>query len=295
MATSRRNNRALNRVLRDSLRARPRSEPPPQEEPSAPRAAAYTLCADIPECYNDSYVRAIPKDPQNTFVYWELPKDQAIGSLFADKGTAHVRNDEAVRIGEQLNENQRRRQADNSHRESNVYQQDNRQNDYHNVNTDYCQINWDDGNHYSFNDHNQPGDNGNHYNFDGGGRQHHPCADNYHRVNWDNGKYYCFNDRNRQQHHHQDDYNNVNWSDGEAVYQYLRRHQENICRINRNENGDYVPHRHSDDGSAFSEMLAALIDRCNRYIADYRQSGGATLARAISSGLLCGIGEEPQT
>jgi len=301
MATSRRNNRALNRVLRDSLRARPRSEPP-QEDPSAPRAAAYKLCADIPECYNDSYVRAIPKDPQNTFVYWELPKDQANSSLFADKGTAHVKNDEAVRIGQQLNENHRQRQADN------------RQNDYHHANTDYCQINWNDGNQYSFDGGNQQHyqnadnnyhqvnwDNGNHYNFDGGNQQHHPCADNYHQVNWDDGNFYCFDDGGRQQHHNQDNSHDVNWNNSddyrrrEEAYKYIRGRQDNIYQLNLNDGGNYAPYRHSDDGSAFSEMLAALIDRCKRYIADYSQSDVATLARAISSGLLRGVGEEPRT
>ena len=340
MSISRRNNRALNRVLRDSLRARERSEPAPKAEAPKPAAPAYTLCADIPECYNDSYVRAIPKDPQNTFVYWELPKSEADGSLFADKGTAHVGNAEAVRIGEQLNEKQRQRQAENGGREDNARKQESRQDNYRYADTDYGRINWDNGNHYSFdgggqqyyhcadnyhqvnwdngnhysfggggqqhwhcadNYHQVNWDNGNHYSFDGGGQQHWHCADNYHQVNWDNGNRYRFDGGGQQHCHNADNYHQINWDDGCGQINWsgdgnrrLLRYRDGIYRFILN-NGGGGPRRDGGDGSAFSKMLSALIERCNRYIADYSRCGSDTLARAMSSGLLCGTSGEALT
>ncbi len=332
MSISRRNNRALNRVLRDSLRARPRSEPPPQEA-KASRTPAYTLCADIPESYNDSYVRAIPKDPQNTFVYWELPKDQTDTSLFADKGTAHVGNDEAVRIGEQLNEKQRQRLTNACNNENSGNRQDDGHANHHHVNTDYRRVYWDDGSRYYFNADNQchkvddyrltNWDNGNRYDFNGGNQRHFHNVDDYRQVNRDNGNRYDF-DNNGQQHNHNadarhqvngenryrpnDDLDNVyqhlrrhlasiyqlNWNDGERYddgHQLQQQRQDDVYRLIRNDLGDYAPRRR-DDGDAFSEMLSALIERCNRYIADYRQSESSPLARAISSGLLRNVREE---
>jgi len=305
MSISRRNNRALNRVLRDSLRTRPQPEPPPEESAKAD-TPAYTLSTDIPDSYNDSYVKAIPKDPQNTFVYWELPKGQAEGSLFADRGTAHVGHDEAVRIGQQLNENQRRRQAD----------------EHRNEEGGYHQINWDNGNHYNFDDGNQQhhrgvdnyrqDDTGNRQtNWDDGSRQHHHGVDNYRQINWDDGNQYRQDDGRRHQHHHYADnryiwndgnqyrlediyqqlnnLNQYNWSDGDRyrideIRQHFHNNADGIYQLNWNDGGDYAA-RHND-GAAFSEMLEALIARCNRYIADYRQSGSSPPAYAISSGLL---------
>jgi len=309
MSTSRRNNRALNRVLRESLRSHQRSEAAPQE----PDAPAYTLSTDIPESYNDSYVRAIPQDPQNTFVYWELPKGQAEGSLFADKGTAHVENNEAVRIGEQLSESQRRRLADSRRDEDNGHRQDN-----------YGQANWDNGNQYGFAGGNQQyhhgidnyhqvnidnyrqvdWDSGNQYNFDGGNQQHHHGIDNYHQVNidnyhqinWDNGNQYRIDDI----YQHLRAADQYNWNDGEQyrrdeAYQHFHHLQDAVYRLNCNDGGGNYAAFRGDGNIAFSEMLSALIARCNQYIADYRQSGSGTLARALSSGLLCGISEEPRT
>ncbi|MCL2218369.1 MAG: DUF4912 domain-containing protein [Chitinispirillia bacterium] len=63
---------------------------------------AYTLPSDIPKNYDDTYVRAIPKDPQSAFVYWERPKEVTRECVFPDKGTAHVGNDEAGRVYHQL-------------------------------------------------------------------------------------------------------------------------------------------------------------------------------------------------
>jgi len=270
MSISRRNNRALNRVLRDSLRARPRSEPPENTTPCAP---AYTLSTDIPDSYNDSYVNAIPKDPQNTFVYWEMPAGQPDGSLFADKGTAHVGNDEAVRIGQQLNEKQRQRQADNPGCENGGYQQEYRQNHYH-------QVNWDNGSQYNFGEDNQQ----HHHNAD---KQYTRNNDNQYRLD-DAYQYLC--------RRHQDDTYNINWDDGN---QYCRNdghknhdhYQNDIYQLIWNDGGNNAPRSRSDD-AAFSEMLENFIARCNKHIADYRHCGESPLARALSSGLLSSAGKE---
>ncbi len=318
MSISRRNNRALNRVLRNSLRAHPNSGEPPPQETAAPAEPAYTLCADIPESYNDSYVRAIPKDPQSSFVYWEMP---AAGgddrSLYADKGTAHVGNDEAVRIGQQLSEKQKQRQAESRGCGDHIdidYKQYHRLYDYNQINTDYSQINWDNGNNYNFNGGNQQHhnnvdncqenshgyrqvnwNNGNNYNFDGGNQQHHHNVDNYQegdygyrQINWDNGNRYSFDDI-YQHIHHRHVNNQYERDDG-----YQSNNANDIYRLIWNNCGDYAPYRREDDDAAFSEMLSALIDRCNRHIADYRQSGNAPSWRALSSGLLCCASEEPR-
>jgi hypothetical protein len=291
MSISRRNNRALNRVLRDSLRAHTRTEPPPEPEPKTP---AYTLSTDIPDSYNDSYVKAIPKDPQSAFVYWELPKERMEGSLFADKGTAHVGNDEAVRIGEQLNVSQK---ADNC---TDHNRNESHQNGYH-------QVNWDNGNRFNFDDtfrppqynqenyHQISWDNGARFNFDGDSRHY---IDNYREVNWDNGSQYRFDGGDQQYRHNADNYNQVN-RDGGDQYRiadaYLRHiHlKDGVYQINWNDGGGYAP-INRDDRSAFSAMLEALIERCKRYIADYRQSGIDPLARALSSGLFSKMSKEPR-
>jgi len=274
MSISRRTNRALNRVLRDSLRAHACSETAPPET-AAPTTPAYTLSTDIPDSYNDSYVKAIPKDPQNTFVYWELPTGQPDDSLFADKGTAHVGNDEAVRIGQQLNEKQRQRQTEANNRpcENGGYQQNYGQTHYH-------QVNWDNGSQYNFGDNNQ---------------QHHNHADN--QYTWNNDNHYRIEDTYQYfNHHHQDDTYNINWDDGNQynrndAHQHNDHYKNDTYQLIWNADGDYAPRRRSDD-AAFSEMLENLIERCNRYIADYRESGESRFARALSSGLLCDAGKE---
>jgi hypothetical protein len=299
------------------LRAHSRSDEPP---PTAPAEPAYTLCADIPESYNDSFVRAIPKDPQSTFVYWEMPAaGQEDQSLFADKGTAHVGNDEVVRIGQQLNEKQKQRQAENCRHADSDCQQDHSQYDYNKFNRP---MNWDNGNNYNFDHNNQQHhnnsvdnyqenyhgyhqinwDGGNNYGFAGAGHQqqrhsldnHQEGDHGYHQINWDNGNHYSFDDIYQHLYINHVDCQH-DWNGG---YHYSREdgyqnnHTNDIYRLIWNNCGDYARYRREDDDAAFSEMLSALIDRCNRYIADYRQSGETPSARALSSGLLCGASEE---
>ena len=103
MAISNGKNRTLRRLLRN--RHREAAQEPARTEAPAANAPAYSLSASIPERYNDTYVRAIPKDPQNTFVYWEMPQEQNAGNDIADKGAAHTGNGEAARIQEVVNGN----------------------------------------------------------------------------------------------------------------------------------------------------------------------------------------------
>jgi hypothetical protein len=362
MSISRRTNRALNRVLRDSLRARAHAEHPPEEAPAPTSAPAYTLCADIPDSYNDSYVRAIPKDPQNTFLYWELPKGHADGSLLADKGTAHVGNGEAIRIGEQLSKNQQRRQAeaetqtDNRNRENNGNVASNGRYDpskEHPRREDFYHAEWDNGDrqpyyHQEENYRQINWDNRYQHNWDNGTAEQRlvtPAATEPARgtfanpqdladflemagqarhdglqANWDNGSRYrhdeCATDIIRIVNRYRHIGNQYGWDDGN---QY-RRHTENgagtfdtaglpygglnslalhaqnpdcfqefACQA-----GDdgFARSRHKPGSAAFSEMLEALIARCNQYISDYRERGGSPLACAMSSGLFSSANAE---
>ena len=83
-------NRALKRILRNKLQtASSRFREPVQPKAKAENyAPAYTLSTAIPESYNDNYVRVIPKDPVNTFIYWENSQD---------KGKAVVSENPSVR------------------------------------------------------------------------------------------------------------------------------------------------------------------------------------------------------
>ncbi|MDR2694368.1 MAG: hypothetical protein LBB74_09185 [Chitinispirillales bacterium] len=343
MSISRRNNRALNRVLREAVRARTRAEHIPGESVK-PAAPAYTFCADIPERYNDSYVRAIPKDPQNTFVYWELRKGHADGSLLADRGTAHVENGEAVRIGEQLSESRRRHaeaEAENNARaaapipvnddsggntgrydRSKERPRDDFQQPRYNR-ENYSQTGWDNRER-----HNRPDDGPIHRHNHADDTvksglaarvaadtaRHPPKAngDDEFRAGTDNGGRYRRDERAADilrivnTHRLFDDsfeprnnYHAVNRGGGEQ-YRLHDGHQRRLYCLadNRyiwNDGAGYAQCRRNDDSAAFSEMLAALIARCNQYISDCRQSGGGQLARAMSSGLLCGVNAEKLT
>jgi hypothetical protein len=275
MSISRRSNRALNRVLREALRSHRPAEPQP--EAAKPGAPAYTICADIPENYNDAYVRAIPKDPQNTFVYWELPKGLAEGSLLADKGTAHVENGEAVRIGEQLR-NRQQRLSENQPNADCPAATGNRSPDpgsydraqEHPRTETFAWDNPDNGNQRQ------------HY------YQNHYCQENHYRE--DHYRENCHQENYCRENHRGDNHHNGNYCK-ENYYQenyYPENYyQESYCRDNYHPvNGD----NRNCDRPAFSEMLSALIFRCNRHIADCRQGAGVPLGYAMSSGLLCAAG-----
>jgi hypothetical protein len=137
MAIFNRKNRALSRVLRNILRVEtasavniPAASVPASKAispaPAATSAPAYSLPTDIPKNYRDTYVRAIPKDPQSAFVYWERPREETRACVFPDMGTAHVGNDEVTRVQQQLGHGNNPPNDNNSHRRGNGHhRQDN--------------------------------------------------------------------------------------------------------------------------------------------------------------------------
>ena len=75
MSVSHGKSRALKRFLRNKFREpQKQSRSEPQSSPQAAvldKGPAYSLSTEIPQSYNDKYVRVIPRDPQYAFVYWE--------------------------------------------------------------------------------------------------------------------------------------------------------------------------------------------------------------------------------
>lgn len=184
MAISNKKNRALSRVLRNVLRENTAvRENPAKQEPGTPangaNAPAYSLPTDIPKNYDDTYVRAIPKDPQSTFVYWEMPKEVTRECVFPDKGTAHVNNHEVARVHEHFQQ----QWHDNHNHNNNAWQNDNHrwldENSRWLNNTQF----WPGDNH-----NRQCGDNGNN------SRDHGCCGGGQHTR--DGNDQYCGNDNN---------------------------------------------------------------------------------------------------
>ena len=97
-------NRALKRFLRNKFRT-PQEHKQAADEPKSRAAAknnapAYSLSTQIPESYNDTYVRAIPKDPQHAFVYWEFPENKkcAKNDASSAKGNKYAGKHEVIKI-----------------------------------------------------------------------------------------------------------------------------------------------------------------------------------------------------
>jgi len=101
MPVSYKKNRAMSRILRNKFHAAP--APKPQAEPEPAASAVHSLSAEIPKSYNDTYVRAIPQDPQNTFVYWEMPEKSAENIGMEANGKTHTENGEAAAIQNKVN------------------------------------------------------------------------------------------------------------------------------------------------------------------------------------------------
>jgi hypothetical protein len=80
MSVSHGKSRALKRFLRNKFRTpqkQNRSKPQSGAQAAAlDQGPAYSLSTQIPLHYNDTYVRAIPRDPQHAFVYWERPSQK---------------------------------------------------------------------------------------------------------------------------------------------------------------------------------------------------------------------------
>ena len=89
MSVSHGKSRALKRFLRNKFRA-PQKQSRSELQSSSPKAAldqgpAYSLSTEIPQNYNDKYVRVIPRDPQYAFVYWERPEQKKDSKYTNDK------------------------------------------------------------------------------------------------------------------------------------------------------------------------------------------------------------------
>lgn len=93
--------RAQKRILRNKFHGAARETGTKQKTENA-NTPAYTLSTEIPASYNDTYVRAIPRDPVSTFVYWEMPVEKAASSGVPDRGNVHVGNDKVHWIQEKV-------------------------------------------------------------------------------------------------------------------------------------------------------------------------------------------------
>ncbi|MDR3013492.1 MAG: hypothetical protein LBU70_09850 [Chitinispirillales bacterium] len=109
MAFANKKKRALNLVLRNKLLVPSYNitgVKPKREKTVITNIPAYSLNTDIPKKYNDTYIRTIPKDPQNTFVYWEVPKEKAADSGIPNWGNIHADHDKAAWIHERVSTRQ---------------------------------------------------------------------------------------------------------------------------------------------------------------------------------------------
>lgn len=84
MSVSHGKSRALKRFLRNKFRA-PQKQSQSEPQKALDKAPAYSLSTQIPLHYNDRYVRAIPRDPQYAFVYWERPSQNSANTGAAAK------------------------------------------------------------------------------------------------------------------------------------------------------------------------------------------------------------------
>jgi hypothetical protein len=249
-----------------------------------------------------------------------LPKDLAEGSSLAPKGTAHVGNGEAVRIGETLNKLQRAGEAAQSesaeasggsgsgighYDQSRERPRDNHsQDDEHQSNGG----NRDSGNECRRDDwyqtfhhhevHQTRCDSVGVFAGNAGGG-----AQGYYQFNDPGSGQYGYGDGDGHWRVHCQD-SGLSFAEANKL---LRRFAPGNMFISPQGNGRHCERSEAIQGeairayspreqcvgiggAAFSEMLSALIERCNRHIADCRGRGGAA-AFAMSSGLLCAAGK----
>jgi hypothetical protein len=200
----------------------------PQAAPETAACSAYSLSAEIPKSYNDTYVRAIPKDPQNTFVYWEMPKKEAANNGMEANGKAHTGNGEAAAIQHKVNGGRDKPKhggvensynGDNYHRNGDNNYGNNHQNgDGHGNNHRQ-----NHGQYYDFESNSwRSGDNPQQQQYNNGNEWNHLLHDyeNFH----DNHQSYHNDsngfDQNHQHHHEQHDYHGYDGNqDNRQTYQ----------------------------------------------------------------------------
>jgi hypothetical protein len=241
MSITLKKNRALNRILRGKFRT---PAAPPVPEPQA--APAYSLCAEIPKSYNDTYVRAIPKDPQSTFIHWEMPKEKAAAENMPGIGAAHTGNDEAARIRQKVGDGRR---VDNwqwatyRHEYHNHHQGDGGHNWQWNDHHDNNNNRWDDHQHNQWHDHH----NGNNHGRDGD--QHNQWHDNHRNNNngWDNHRQNQWDGNHRNDNNGWNDYRQSQW-DGH----------------HRNDNNGWDDHRQNQRDGRHPASIGAETELCGR-------------------------------
>jgi len=227
MPISYKKNRAMNRILRNKFHAAPESKLHAEPEKEAP--AAYSLSAEIPKSYNDTYVRAIPKDPQSTFVYWEMPEKNAEGSGMEANGKAHTGNGEAAAIQNKVNgvnDKPHHDGDDNGHAGNDNHQDigDNRQDNNSQGNANHGQ---NQGLYYDFESNSWRSGN-------------HPQEE---RRDYDNHQTYCHNndDNAPDGQHHQERQNHHDYGVNHDSHQTYR-HDDN----SRRRNGRHYRHNHDN-------------------------------------------------
>lgn len=72
MPISHKKSRVVKRFLQKKVRDKSRIKEKKSKPAVNSKGPAYTLSTEIPERYDDNYMRAIPRDPQNFYVYWEV-------------------------------------------------------------------------------------------------------------------------------------------------------------------------------------------------------------------------------
>lgn len=93
MAFAKRKNRALNKIMREKRddHVRKSAAVASPDVCGAVSSQSFDIpMFDIPTNYGDTYVRAIPKDPATTFVYWEMPENKAADCGIPIRGNVHT-------------------------------------------------------------------------------------------------------------------------------------------------------------------------------------------------------------
>ncbi|MFP4163116.1 MAG: DUF4912 domain-containing protein [Chitinispirillaceae bacterium] len=108
MPISQKKSRAVQRFLRKKVRQKNRSLSQKTENTSSKSAGpAYTFSTELPEQYNDTFMRAIPKDPEWIYVYWELPEKTP--SIQTTSGKKYVTQNDLLHLRETVPETEEKK------------------------------------------------------------------------------------------------------------------------------------------------------------------------------------------
>ncbi|MFP4012596.1 MAG: DUF4912 domain-containing protein [Chitinispirillaceae bacterium] len=76
MPISHSKSRVVKRFLQKKVRNKSSTKERKPDFAAGDKGPAYTFSTDIPERYDDNYMRAIPRDPQHVYVYWEVSEEK---------------------------------------------------------------------------------------------------------------------------------------------------------------------------------------------------------------------------